>query len=250
MKAAVRVTASLAAVLLAGCAEGEKAPGKPAPTVRVERVIDGDTVELTRFGKTRLIGVYTPEEGRCGDNAATRFTRRELEGKTVEYELGEERKDRDNRTLGYLTRGDRMHNLALVEEGYASVLTIPPNEKYADRFEAAEGEAKEKGAGPQGTCDRERRRALARERGRARERAEAREGAGQFAREFGAHQRRARAAQRRAEGRGERRAERWQGRNGRGGGIPKNCSGVRGPIPTPAGDPTNLDGDNDGKACE
>ena len=100
------VTASLAALLLAACAEGEKPPAKPAATVRVERVIDGDTVELTRFGKTRLVGVDAPEEGRCGDNAATRFTRRELEGEFVKYELGKEPKDRYNRTLAYLTRGD------------------------------------------------------------------------------------------------------------------------------------------------
>ena len=35
-----------------------------------------------------------------------------------------------------------------------------------------------------------------------------------------------------------------------GGAIPENCSGVNGPIPTPPGDPTGLDADNDGKACE
>lgn len=218
----VGLTACLAAALWAGCAEDEKAPAKPAPTVRVERVIDGETVVLTGFGTTRLIGVDAPEEGRCGDNAATHFTRRELEGERVEYELGEKRKDRYDRTLAYLARGDTMHNLALVEEGYARVLTIPPNDKYADRFEAAEGEAKQKGAGPQGTCDRKRRRALGRQRARARERAEARERAAQFAREFRAHQRRARAAARRSEGRDKKRAERLESRNGGGGGIPKN----------------------------
>ena len=177
-----------------------------ARAVRVERATDGDTVELPRFGTTRLIGADAPEEGRCGDNAATAFTRRELEGETVKYELGKEPKDRYDRTLAYLTRGDRMHNLALVEEGYARALTIPPNDTYADRFEAAEGEAKQKGAGPQGTCDRKRRRALARQRARARERAAAREQAAQIARPSRALQRRARAAERRGERRGGRRA--------------------------------------------
>src|SRR5688500_3672498 len=92
----------LALAGLAGCGEDQKA--EPAPTVRVERVIDGDTVVLTRFGNTRLIGVNTPEEGECGDNAATRFTRARLEDKTVEYELGVEPEDRYDRTLAYLTR--------------------------------------------------------------------------------------------------------------------------------------------------
>lgn len=31
---------------------------------------------------------------------------------------------------------------------------------------------------------------------------------------------------------------------------PVNCDGVNGPIPTPPGDPNNLDGDGDGQACE
>ena len=29
-----------------------------------------------------------------------------------------------------------------------------------------------------------------------------------------------------------------------------DCDQVNGPIPTPPGDPDNLDGDNDGLACE
>jgi micrococcal nuclease len=45
-------------------------------------------------------------------------------------------KDRYERTLAYLTQEGAMHNLALVAEGYARVLTIPPNDKYADRFPA------------------------------------------------------------------------------------------------------------------
>ncbi len=226
--------------LLAGCAEGEKAK-KPDPTVRVERVIDADTVVLTHFGKTRLIGINTAEEGRCGETAATRFTRRRLEDKRVKYELGEERKDRYDRTLAYLSRGGKMHNLALVEQGYATVLTIPPNDKYADRFEAAENEAEQQEEGPVVTCERKRRQALAGKRARARERAERRRAA-RLARRIGAAERRERAA--------DRRADRRRRSGGSGGSVPKNCSGVDGPIPTPPGDPTNLDGNNDGQACE
>jgi len=242
LRARAAFSASLAAAVLAGCAEDEKAaPAKPAPSVRVERVIDGDTVVLTRFGKTRLIGVNTPEEGRCGESAATRFTRRRLENKRVKYELGEERTDRYDRTLAYLTRGDTMHNLALVEQGYATVLTISPNDKYADRFEAAEEEAKEQEEGPLATCEHKRRQALAEKRARARDRTERRRAA-RLARRVGAAERRRRAAERRAD---RRRRGGYSGAS-----IPKNCSGVSGSIPTPPSDPTNLDGDNDGEACE
>ena len=208
-----------------------------SPTARVERVIDGDTVVLTRFGNTQLIGVEAPREGRCGETAATRFTRRRLEGKRVRYELGVKRKDRYDRTLAYLSRGGQMHNLALIEKGYATALKIPPNDKYSDRFEAAEDEARQQEEGPQATCA-QKRQALARKRARARERAELRR-ADQFARQIGARERRRRAA--------ERRAERRRSRAGLRRSI---CSGVDGPIPTPPGDPADLDVDHDGKACE
>ncbi len=161
------LSACLAAAVLAGCTQEEMR----ASTDRVERVLDAHTVVLSRVGTTRLIGVNAPEEGRCGADAATRFTRRQLEDKRVKYELGKDRKDRWGRTLAYLRRGDTMHNLALVEGGYAKALTIPPNVKYADRFKAAEAEAKRQDEGPQADCARKRE-AIALRRARARERAE------------------------------------------------------------------------------
>ncbi|MDQ4072557.1 MAG: thermonuclease family protein, partial [Actinomycetota bacterium] len=106
------------------------------------RVIDGDTVEMERLGEVRLIGVDAPEEGRCSEGEATRFTRDRLEGEVVQYELGVERDDRYDRTLAYLTREGQMHNEALLGEGLAKVLTIPPNDKYAERFQEAEREAR------------------------------------------------------------------------------------------------------------
>jgi micrococcal nuclease len=153
--------------------------GKPDGYVRVRRVIDGDSVVLTRFGETRLIGVNTPEEGRCYETEATRFTRDRLEGKRVGYEFDEDRRDRYGRTLAYLYRGG-MHNLALVENGHAKALTIAPNRKYANRFIEAQGNAEDSGKGGwSGEC--EQRRAIAAEerredkRRRARARAQASE---------------------------------------------------------------------------
>lgn len=118
------------------------------------QVIDGDTVEMEELGRVRLIGVNTPEDGRCYETAATRFTRERLEGKTVNYELGEEREDRYGRTLAYLSRGGEMHNRLLLSKGFAKLLTIPPNDKYAQDFEAAERRAQRTDAGLWDTCDR------------------------------------------------------------------------------------------------
>lgn len=152
--------------------------GKPDGYVRVRRVIDGDSVVLTRFGETRLIGVNTPEEGRCYETEATRFTRDRLEGKRVGYEFDKDRKDKYGRTLAYLYR-DAMHNLALVEEGYAKALTIEPNDKYAARFIEAEREAGQSGEGlSSGECERRRRAAAQERQERRRARARARDADG------------------------------------------------------------------------
>lgn len=295
------LSACLATTVFAGCTF----------QARVERVVDGDTVVLEDFGTTRLIGVNAPEEGRCVGNAATRFTRRQLEDKRVEVELGKDPKDRWGRTLAYLTRGDSMHNLALVEEGYAKALTIPPNTKYAERFEAAEERAKQRDAaaeeeakqqdeaaeerakqqddapeenagqqdeapeeeakqqdeGPRADCAGNRRQAAALSRARAKERAERAERAERSERAERLAERlraeRAERAERLAE---QLRADKKRAkssqrrvREDRGGAgdavsarrrVPKTCRGFNGPIATPPGDPTNLDRDNDGKACE
>ncbi len=154
--------AGVACAALAAC--GGSSAGDD-PGARVTRVIDGDTVDMERLGRVRLIGVDTPEQGRCYENAATRFTRERLEGRVVRYELGVERRDRFDRTLAYLSRQGDMHNLALVRQGYAKVLTIPPNDRYESTFEKAEREARETDEGLWDRCDPDRiaaRRATAR----------------------------------------------------------------------------------------
>lgn len=119
---------------------------------RVVRVIDGDTVQLRSVGRVRLIGVDTPERGRCFDDAATRFTQARIGGRRVRYELGDDEKDRYGRTLAYLHRGGEMHNLALVQRGFAETLTIPPNDRFAKRFRRAERRARRDGVGRWGAC--------------------------------------------------------------------------------------------------
>ena len=123
-----------------------------AGRARVVRVIDGDTVQLRGVGRVRLIGVDTPERGTCFEDAATRFTQARLGGRRVRYELGDEEEDRYGRTLAYLHSRGRMHNLALVERGFAETLTIPPNDRFAKRFRRAERRARRGGVGRWGAC--------------------------------------------------------------------------------------------------
>ena len=242
------------ACALSGCAGTGSSGGE---STRVTDVIDGDTVEVERLGRVRLIGVDTPERGRCADDAATRFTRDRLLNKVVQYELGEEPKDRYDRTLAYLSRDEQMHNLALLTEGYASVLTIPPNDKYESDFEEAERGAEAADTGALATCDRNRRRASLR-RGREEERTREaaiirRERARGARRAARAAARRDRAAQRRREERAleEEFAPEPDEDSGGGSGGGGGGGGASGGSCLPSSAcPGKRDGDGDGCYCE
>jgi micrococcal nuclease len=145
--------ALIVAFLLTRRADGTRFPSiDGAPTARVQRVVDGDTVRLARLGSVRLIGVDTPEVyGRveCFGREASAFAKRELPpGREVRYRLGVESRDRYGRALAYVWLGDgKMFNELLAERGYAQPLTIPPNVDYADRFRIAAARARRAGLG-------------------------------------------------------------------------------------------------------
>lgn len=113
----------------------------------ITHVSDGDTVTLNTVGKTRLIGIDTPEvygQTECYGRAASAFTKRVLTiGTRVEYALGVERTDRYGRALAYVWLADgRMFNGMLAADGYATPLTIPPNDEHAQLFLAAARKAR------------------------------------------------------------------------------------------------------------
>ncbi|MEW6660864.1 MAG: thermonuclease family protein [Bacillota bacterium] len=118
----------------------------------VTRVIDGDTFIVKMKDKeerVRLIGVDTPETKAPGKEQepygteAEAFTRKLLQGKQVRLELDVQERDRYGRILAYayLPEGTFI-NAKLVQEGYARVMTVPPNVRYADLFLQLEREAR------------------------------------------------------------------------------------------------------------
>lgn len=131
----------------------------------VTRVVDGDTVEVElargRSEKARLIGVDTPESTKEIEpygKEASAYTKSRLEGRKVWLELDAEERDRYGRLLVYvwleqpagdtMTRArDKMFNAELLREGYAQVMTVPPNVKYAGLFVRLQREARENGRG-------------------------------------------------------------------------------------------------------
>ncbi|NSW82776.1 MAG: thermonuclease family protein [Syntrophothermus sp.] len=135
----------------------------------VTSVADGDTLHVKINGKdekVRLIGVNTPEiahpelgikEQTYGKEAAA-YTQKRLTGKQVYLELDVGERDKYGRILAYVWLDQpksgseaevraKMYNAELLLNGYAQVMTVPPNVKYADMFVKFQREAKEAGKG-------------------------------------------------------------------------------------------------------
>jgi micrococcal nuclease len=144
---------------------GQDEPRAPAPksgTAHVIRAVDGDTIEVRLDGETedvRYIGVDTPETVKpgapveCYGPEAHDFNARQVEGHDVRLEFDAERRDVYGRLLAYVRVGDdEFVNAELLRRGFATTLTIPPNDRYAGEFARIEREASAKGVGLWGAC--------------------------------------------------------------------------------------------------
>jgi micrococcal nuclease len=135
--------------------------GPNALTVEVERVVDGDTIEVLVGGEdedVRYIGIDTPESVEpgapveCYGLRASHLNEQLVAGRKVRLVFDAERRDAYGRLLAYVYVGDRFVNAELVRRGYATPLTIPPNDKHAALFERLAREAGADGRGLWGAC--------------------------------------------------------------------------------------------------
>lgn len=122
--------------------------------LKVTKVVDGDTFwadDGSEKGiKIRLIGVDAPEsrnvfkkkKGYYGEEAKS-YLSNMFDGQNVRLEYDVASLDQYGRTLAYvyLTDGTFV-NADLVKNGYAMVMTVPPNVKYADEFVKHQQEAR------------------------------------------------------------------------------------------------------------
>ena len=141
------------------------ATGSPTPSgleqAVVVNVVDGDTIDVLLGGeerRVRYIGVDTPETvdprrpvGCFGAEAGAR-NRELVDGKTVGLERDVSETDDFGRLLRYVWLGGEMVNAQLVEEGYATAATFPPDVKYAQLFASLQVEARERDRGLWGAC--------------------------------------------------------------------------------------------------
>ncbi len=155
------LVAAVAAISLVGWRLGTSRSGGDSPTVRVVAVVDGDTLDVAWDGRrerVRLLGVDTPEtvdERRpvgCYGPEAAAFTARRLQGRTVRLEFDRQRRDRFGRLLAYVDVDGRRFNDELLAGGYARLLVIPPNGRYARTMLDQELGARSAGRGLWGAC--------------------------------------------------------------------------------------------------
>lgn len=108
------------------------------------RVVDGDTIECGGTTKVRLIGIDSPEmdQGDYGSQARDALQALIPESGKVELEYDVEQTDRYGRALAYVWAGDRHLNLQMLQQGWAMILTYPPNVRHVELFRAGQASAR------------------------------------------------------------------------------------------------------------
>ena len=143
---------------------------------KVERVVDGDTMIVSFMfddgskylkERVRFLGVDTPETVHPNKpvqyygKEASDFTKSQLTDKTVWLQTDVNPKDRYDRMLAYVwlkepTAKDlddeasirkNMYNARLLLDGYAQLMTIQPNSRYANLFVHFQREARQENKG-------------------------------------------------------------------------------------------------------
>jgi micrococcal nuclease len=117
----------------------------------VLRVVDGDTLHVRVPGsptpdeKIRMLRINTPEHDQPGFERATAALLALIDGKQVELEWEKPdaaERDEYGRLLAYVWVGETLTNLELVRQGWTRFFTKYGGGRYADRFRAAEDEAR------------------------------------------------------------------------------------------------------------
>jgi micrococcal nuclease len=134
--------------------------------VKVNRVIDGDTIVLEDGRTIRYLNMDTPETKKpatpvmCYGVEASKYNETSVSGRRILIKPEKEDKDRYGRSLRFIffVGADTSSianslNAKMVKEGYARSSIYKPNDTYADYFNKLEAEAKKAKIGVWGNCD-------------------------------------------------------------------------------------------------
>jgi len=115
----------------------------------VKQVYDGDTVKLSDGKKIRLVGINTPEMNyKTGTpqpyaKKAKIFLKQKVLKQKIGIRFGNDKKDRHGRLLAHIFLNDGLNlQQALLKNGLAVNIAIPPNLWQQDCYKDAENEAR------------------------------------------------------------------------------------------------------------
>ena len=137
------------AIVLSGCYESDYSNYN----FKVVYIYDGDTVKLSNGEKVRYIGIDTPEMNYNNPPAeyfaqeAKEYNAKLVLGKKVKLEFDVVKRDKYGRLLAYVYIDGKHISQEMIERGFAKVLMIPPNLKFADYFLTLQNLAKEEKRG-------------------------------------------------------------------------------------------------------
>ena len=127
-------------------------------SVKVARVVDGDTIEVEGGQTVRYIGINTPETVHpqktveCFGREASNKNKELVEGKFVQLEKDISETDKYGRLLRYVYVDGVFVNELLVKEGFAHASSYPPDIKYQDLINSAQEEARSHNKGLWAGC--------------------------------------------------------------------------------------------------
>ncbi len=139
----------------------------PSPTISnnlvvVQRVVDGDTIQLETGEKLRYIGINTPEtvdprrSVQCFGKEASNKNKELVLGQKVRLEKDVSNTDKYGRLLRYVylqtPTGEVFVNDYLVRQGYAYASSYPPDIAHQKDFRQAQEEAQENNRGLWSSC--------------------------------------------------------------------------------------------------
>ncbi|HTU16319.1 MAG TPA: thermonuclease family protein [Solirubrobacterales bacterium] len=136
-------------------------PGGGSTTVKVDRVVDGDTAKVFYDGDSeyvRYIGIDTPESVQpnapveCFGEESKDFNAGLIEGRRMKLVFDEEKRDHYGRLLAYVYVDGKLLQAEMLRRGYATTLEVSPNTARAGQFSELESEARDAGRGLWSAC--------------------------------------------------------------------------------------------------
>jgi endonuclease YncB( thermonuclease family) len=140
---------ALLILLAAACSSvggGSAGGGVPSggQTAQVVHIVDGDTIDVEFDGlrhRIRYVGMNTPESNEPCFAEATAANVALVANKTVTLVKDVSETDQYGRLLRYVYVGDVFVNAELVKEGYAEVVSYPPDTAQFEYFKQLEQQA-------------------------------------------------------------------------------------------------------------